>query len=262
MSSASQPSIRLRLVALPVEHGGWAFLIAPILLGLWVAPSSAGAWLSLAALGAFLMRQPLKLALGDRQRGKRYPRTAWAERFALLYGCTALLAFIIAWLTTAHPFWQPLLLAAPLATTQFYFDLLRQSRALVAELCGTAAMTGLVAVLALAGGWALGPALVLWVILSLWALTSILYVRVRLRLARGVTARRFPSYLVHSGALVIIAGLAWFGLASWLAVAAFVILLLRSVIGLLPRSLNTPTPIVGVQELVFGLLTVIGIILG
>jgi hypothetical protein len=70
--------VRLRPIALPVEHGGWAFLGAPILLGLWVAPSITGVWLGLAALGAFLSRQPLKLTLGDRRRGKRYPRTMWA----------------------------------------------------------------------------------------------------------------------------------------------------------------------------------------
>jgi len=75
---------------------------APILLGLWVAPSVAGAWLSLAALAAFLTRQPLKLALGDRRRGKRFPRTIWADRFALFYSAIALGAFAAAWITAAH----------------------------------------------------------------------------------------------------------------------------------------------------------------
>ncbi len=86
MAEMTTGSVRLRPIALPVEHGGWGFLGAPIVLGLWVAPSVAGFWLSLAALGVFLTRQPLKLALGDRQRGKRYPRTVWAERFVVLYG--------------------------------------------------------------------------------------------------------------------------------------------------------------------------------
>ncbi len=96
------PSVRLRPIALPTEHGGWGLLGAPILLGLWVAPSVAGAWLSLAALAAFLTRQPLKLALGDRRRGKRFPRTIWADRFALFYSAIALGAFAAAWITAAH----------------------------------------------------------------------------------------------------------------------------------------------------------------
>ncbi len=53
-TAAPSASVRLRLVALPVEHGGWGMLGAPILLGLWLAPSPAGFWLSLAALGIFL----------------------------------------------------------------------------------------------------------------------------------------------------------------------------------------------------------------
>ncbi len=255
-------SVRLRPIALPVEHGGWVFLGTPIVLGLWVAPSAAGAWLSLAALGAFLTRQPLKLALADRRRGKRYPRTVWAERFAALYGAIALLAFGAAWLTTTHPFWMPLLLAAPIAAIQLRYDLLKQSRAALAEFSGAAALGSVAAALALAGGRTLGSALLLWLLLAFQAIAAIIYVATRLRLARGEAARRAPAYAAHLGALISVGGLAWFGLAPWLAVAAFTILAVRAVLGLMPRSLRTPTPLVGVQELGFSLLTVASIAFG
>lgn len=262
MAETTPGSVRLRPIALPVEHGGWGFLGAPIILGMWAAPSLAGFWLSLAALGVFLTRQPLKLALGDRQRGKRYPRTAWAERFVALYGISALLAFLAAWLTTAHPFWLPLLLAAPLALVQFRYDLLKESRSLAAEVCGANALASLAAALALCGGWQLIPALMLWLLLALKATAAIIYVRARIRLARNVPAARAPVYLAHAIALAAVAGLATINLVPWLAAAAFVILLARAAIGLLPRSLKTPTAMVGGQELGFSLLTVAAIAVG
>ncbi len=253
-------TVRLRLIALPTEHGGWAFLIAPILTGLWISPTVAGGWLSLAALGAFLTRQPLKLALGDWRRSKRYPRTVWAERFACLYAILSLLAASIALWVTDHAFWLPLLLATPLLLVQLLADLRRQSRTLIAELAGATALQAIAAALLLTGGQPLGSALGLWGILSLWALTSIVYVRTRLRLARGQAARRLPVYLVHISACVLVIGGAWLGLISWLVAAAPGLLAIRAWIGL--HSLYTPTPIIGVQEIVVALLTVVLVAMG
>lgn len=255
-------SIRLRPIALPVEHGGWSFLGAPILLGMWVAPSVAGIWLSLAALGAFLMRQPLKLALADRQRGRRYLRTVWAERFVALYGGGTLLAFGGAWWTADHPFWLPLILATPLAVLQLRYDVLKQSRAPIAEYSGAAAPGAVAAALALAGGWSPGPALLLWLLLVLQAIPAILYVTTRLRLARGMAAWRAPARIAHISALMVVGSLAWSGLAPWLTVVAFALLTIRAFVGLMPRRLATPTPLVGAQEVGFSLLTVASIALG
>jgi hypothetical protein len=261
-SAPTRVGVRLRPIALPVEHGGWSMLGAPIVLGLLVAPSAAGFWLSLAALGAFLTRQPLKLALGDRRRGKRFPRTVWAERFALLYGAIALGAFAAAWFTTAHPFWLPLLLAAPLAALQLSYDMRKQSRAPLAEYSGAAAISAVTAAIAMADGWAAGPALLLWLLLAIQSIPAIIYVATRLRLARSEAARREPALAAHLLALCVVSGLAWAGLIPWPLGGVFTLLLLRAGVGMLPRSLHTPTPLVGMQELGWSLLTVIVIALG
>lgn len=248
--------VRFKTIALPVEHGGWAFLLAPIVLGLWVAPSWAGIWLSLSAVGAFLTHHPIKLALGDWQRGTPYPRTHWAVVFVVLYSTGALLSLLAAWAVAAHPFWLPLLLAVPFAGIQLGSDLRRRSRALGAELAGTIALTALAPALVMAGGWTLLSSLRLWLVLVLWALPAILYVRVRLRLARGRTATHAPVFLAHGGALGIVAVLAVWGLTSWLSVVAFALLLGRAYRGLLPQSLGTPTVRVGIEELFACVLTV------
>ncbi|OAN36332.1 prenyltransferase [Chloroflexus islandicus] len=255
-------SVRLRPIALPVEHGGWGLLAAPVALGLWLAPSLAGVWLGLAALGAFLTRQPLKLALGDYQRGKRYPRTIWAERFALGYGAIALIGLILAIRSAAAPFWLPIALAVPIALGQLLFDVRKQSRALVAELFGAVAISALAAAIMMADGWPLWPALLVWLLLAIQSVTAIIYVRIRLRLARNEPARRMPAFLWHGAALAIASGSVALGWAGWPVLFVFGLSALRCWIGLLPRSLATPTPLVGAQEIVMSLITVAGIALG
>ena len=79
-----------RAVALPVEHGGWGFLVEPLVLGLVLAPSAAGACLALAAAAGFLARHPLRLWLLDRRKHVRYPRTALAERVFAGYALVGL----------------------------------------------------------------------------------------------------------------------------------------------------------------------------
>ena len=116
-------------MALPAEHGGWGLLLAPIALGLALAPTAAGALLGLAAIGAFLARHPLKIALADGRRSVRYPRTLWAERFALGYGLVGVAAFVIALRLASSAVWAALLV-------QFGSDLRNQQRKLWPELAG------------------------------------------------------------------------------------------------------------------------------
>ena len=255
-TSLTQARISLKKIALPASHGGWGFLLEPILLGLWVAPSLAGVWLGLAALGAFLAQQPLKLTVGDWRKGRRYARTAWAERFSLLYGLVALAAFVLAIAGARASFWLPLGLAAPLAVVQLYYDVSNRGRAFIPELLGAAALGAVAAAMALAAGWATAPALALWGILLTRALVSIVYVRARLRLERGQTIAAAPVWVVHLLGLLALAGLAFGSLIPWLAVLALLVLLIRAVAGLSSYRRAVRARTVGFQELGYGLLTV------
>jgi hypothetical protein len=253
--------VRLRLVALPTEHGGWGFLLEPIVLGLALAPSLAGLLLGLAAIGIFLTRHPLTLALGDWRRGKRYPRTAWAERFVLLYGLTALAASVAA-LAIARPFWQALLLAAPLALIQLGFDLRRESRGLVPEVAGAWALSASAPAIMLAAGASLGPALAIWAVLAARAAASILYVRARLRRLRGASAPAGPVVAAHLAGIAAVVALAAAELAPWLAVLALALLLARALHGLSPRRPPVRAVAIGVREVGYGVMTVVLTALG
>lgn len=249
-------------VALPIEHGGWGFLVEPVVLGLVLAPSPAGVVLALGAVAAFLARHPLRLILADRRRDARYPRTAVAERFALAYAALALALLLLAVPLARAPFWLPLAIAAPIGAVALGFDARGRSREALPEVAGAGALEASVAAIALAGGSAVGVALGAWALLALRAVASVLYVRARLRLDRGMASGRWAAIASHLAAVVLALVLARAAWAPWLGVAAFAVLLLRAGHGLSPwRPLVRPRAL-GFQELGFGLLTLLLLAVG
>lgn len=252
----------LKALALPPEHGGWGFLIEPLFLGLMIAPTRAGAALALAALGGFLARHPLKLVVGDLLRGRVYPRTPWAAGLFLAYGAPAALALGFAVAATPAPLWLPLAAAAGLALVQLSYDARNRGRELPAQILGSVAPGALASAIAVAGGWTLGSALALWLILAARAIASVLYVRARLRLDRGLPHDATPVRAGHLAALLAVGGLAAAGRAPWLAVVAFGALLVRAARGLAEDRRPMRPRALGLQELAFGLLTALVVGLG
>jgi hypothetical protein len=250
--ATAQP-VRLKAVALPVEHGGWGMLGEPLVLGLLVAPSWPGLFVGCAAVCAFLARHPLKLAVSDRVQGRTTPRTHVAWVFAGLYAAGAA-AFLAAALPLAptRDWWWPLLAAAPLALTQLVHDVRREGRQLLPELVGGMALGSVAAAELRAAGWSLGVSLAAWALVAAKALGAVLYVRTRLRRARGLTAARGPALLAHGLAAGAAASLAAHGLGPWLAVVAFALLLARAAHGLSARQLPARPQAVGWAELRYG----------
>ena len=242
-------------VAIPAEHGGWGLLAEPVVLGLVIAPAPAGACLALAAFAGFLARHPLRLWLLDRRKGVRYPRTALAERFFLGYAVLAALFLAGAIALARAPFWSALLVAAPIGLLALSFDARGRSREAVPEISGGVALAASAAAIALAGGAPPSVAWGAWALLSLRAITSVLYVRARIRLDRGLTAGPGLVLAAHAAAVAAAAGLARAAEAPWLATGAFLVLLLRAVWGLSSRRSRVRPQVLGFQELGFGLLT-------
>ncbi len=254
--TATAPAMPWRRILMPSEHGSWAFLAEPILLGLLVRWSGAGALLALAAVAAFFARQPLRLLVGDRRRGRRYPRTRQAERaFALLAlaGAAALAGGCL--LGRGRPLFV-LGLAAPVAAAALAFDLSPRSREAAAETLAPAALAAVAAAIAVAGGAGLGLALGLWAVLVARAVPAVLYVRARLRLDRGEPAGIDAPLLAHVAALLAMAVLAAQGRVPRLAAVALGVLVVRAAWGLSPSRPRWRTAWLGASEIGFGLLTV------
>lgn len=250
-----------RSIALPAEHGGWGFLLEPIILGLLLAPTWAGLLLGLAAAAAFLVHQPLKIALkGVRQR-RLTPRVRWAIRFAALYALLALsaLALVIA---SAEPYFLlPVLMAAPLVMIQQSAVARNKSRSVVAELAGAVALGASVASILMLGGWALLPALTIWLILAIRAVLSVLYVRDKLRLERGHPNTSRMVWGLHVGGTHILIFMALADTVPYLSVIAMSALTLRAALGL-RRVEGIQPKVVGFREMGFGALVVVLTALG
>lgn len=253
---------QLRSVALPSEHGSWGFLLEPLLLGLLVAGSASGVIFSAAMLCTFLIHQPLKLALKDHLKGRRTSRTIQAERFAVGYGVMALLFLGIVGFTSDLRFIVPLLLGLPFLLIQIWYDARNQSRALIPELCGVVALGSTASAVVILGGWMFWTALPLWVIVVSRSIPSIIYVRTRLKLEHGKPIHPYPSWGIHSFALLLVTLLAAARVVPITVVVALAVLLLRALIGLSAFRKPRPAKQIGMLEIAFGLIAVAAAVIG
>ncbi|GAB4521976.1 MAG: hypothetical protein OHK0046_33970 [Anaerolineae bacterium] len=248
-------------MALPAEHGAWGFLLEPIALGLLLAFSPSAILLSLAMLAAFLVHQPLKITLKDLAKQRFTPRTAIAMRFALLYGGTALICLVPVILVNGTAFLLPLLLASPLIFVQQRHDVRNQSRTLAAEMSGSLALGATAAALVMLSDWAWAASLLLWGILALRTITSILYVRGKLRLERDKPVQWRGIVAAHALALVLAAAWVVANVVPLSVLLGVLLLTMRAIHGLQARR-NVKAARVGVGEMLIGLLYIVLVALG
>lgn len=260
--TGAKPASRYRSVALPAEHGGWGFLLEPMVAGLLVLPSWAGFWLSLAALSVFLIHQPLRIVVKDRLKGRRYERTRWAETFAAVYGGLALVFFLLTWSQAAAPFWMPLVIAGLLGSVQLVYEGRGRGRELVPEVFGALALGATAPTGILASGGSPELAALLWLLLGLRTVPSLLYVRARLRSLRGEDVRVWLPVAAQLLALLVVVGLWLTDFVSWVAIAAPLLLLGRAAYGLRASDRPARARDVGIQEMIYGLLYAILIAVG
>ena len=235
--------VALRPLALPPEHGAWAFLLEPIAVGLLVAPSADGAFIAIGALGAFLARHPLLLALRDRRSGKRYPRTPVCERLAFVYAAVAAIAFAQVGVTPL----LPLVAAIPFALVHFTHG----GRSLAAELAGAIAPAATAAAIVFADHGAISIAIALSLLLAARAIVSTLYVRSALR-----GESRALMLVSHIAAVGVATALAAINIVSLGAIAAMLVLLARAV-----RRQKLTARSIGMREVAYGAMSVILIVI-
>ncbi|GAB4571165.1 MAG: hypothetical protein Kow0077_07140 [Anaerolineae bacterium] len=262
MSATAQRRTTTRSVALPAEHGGWGFLLEPLLLGLLLAPSWAGLAIAFATVSLFLARQPLKVLILDYRRKRRFNRTAAAERFSALYLMLALAGAVCAfWLAGAQVF-LPALVALPFAAIMLFYDAQSNSRHWLPELSGPVALSASASMIAHAGGWALLPALGLMLLLATRALPSIVYVRARLRIAKNKPASRHLAVGAHLVGALFALIFALSGQWPWLTAGMHLILIGRMFYSLYVQRPDIPAKVIGFQELGLGILMVVLTALG
>ena len=254
-----RPNIPISRVLLPPEHGSWSLLIESLVVGFAIAYSPSSPWIALATVAAFFARQPLKTRILAKNNAAA---ASIAQNLLIIFTLFAA-SGIAGTALTSHPWtFFPFVIAAPLAVQQFYLDLSTRGRSLMAELAGAVAISSSAAVVGLAGGLGLPNAMALWFVLVARFIPSILYVRNRLLRQKNKDFNRSYPLAAHLLAVFFVSGFAVMGLASFLTAALFCLLLARCVYGLWFGRMGTKAMIIGIWEVVFGVLTVASIIAG
>lgn len=254
--------IPVKSIALPIEHGSWGFLLEPLVLGVVLAPSLAAPFISTMMIGAFLLRQPLKFLIADWKQGRTLPRTVMAKKFGMIFGGIAAFGLIASLITAPLQSFIPLAIAAPLAVYLMLQDAARQSRELIPELVAAFALSSSTAALIVAGSGSWPLALAMWGVMLARLVPSIIYVRNRLRLEKGKDFSRLASPLVHLTAVAGVMVLFVYRLVPFLPVVMMAFLLSRSVVGLSPIRIPAKAKQIGVEEVIYGALTVISVVAG
>jgi YwiC-like protein len=249
-----------RAVALPTEHGGWGLTAEPALLGVLVAPSWAGAAIGIAAFLVFLVRTPLKVVLVDRRRGRRLERTRHATVVAI--GELALIALLVGVaLAQAGATWMfPVMAALPLFGIELWYDTRSRSRRLLPELCGAVGIASVVSAIVLADGRSATLAVALWTILAARAIASVAFARGQvLRLRNRATSTVASDVAQLAGiALAVAAAM----VDDRLVAGAVCVLAVVSVQFAWSRGPARAAKVVGLWQMVFGLVVVAGAALG
>lgn len=237
-------------MVIPTEHGGWGLTLEPGVLGLLVAPSWAGACLAAAALVAFLARNPARIALLDRRRGRWLPRTRLAVRVVAVE--TAGLAVLVgaAVVLADGAWWWPAVVAAPLLGLQLWFDARSQSRRLVPELAGASAIAAVSAMIVLAGGGAAALAGGTWLVLAGRSLTSLPYARHRIQCLHDRPSPTTP--LLAGDAAALVAALAAAVLDRGLVVGAAAVVVLIGAQRIAARRPVSSATVVGIRQTALG----------
>ena len=250
-------AVRWRSVALPAEHGGWGFLIEPILLGLLVTPSAAGFLLAVAAVAGFLLRQPLKTLLIDRRRGVNNARTLLA-----FYGAAAGIGLLGAIWLAGPRFLGVLALALPAALLFAYYDLTRPGRTLQAELAAPAALAVVAPAMAVMADWTWPAALALWVVLVARAVPTVAFVRARIRLDKGRATNIHIPILLHIVAVAVVVWLVTIDLLPRVTSLVFALFFMRAMVMLAPKRPAMSVKTIGIMELLLGIGAVVAIAIG
>ena len=250
-AKAKGNTIWRKKLILPAEHGSWAWLLVPFLVGVGVSRQvNVAIWLVLlGSLAAFLGRQPATVWLRIHQgRGRRSDAPlalGWTITFAVI-GLFCLLGLIhlgqtaVLWLTL------PLLLIfiLYLIATQYGRTAMRS---LWLELIGAAvlALTAPAAFIVAHNQLSL-TAWIIWALMAGQNMLGALYVRLRIADTHQRPINRHNIFLAHLLAFLLILMAATSGLVVWLTAVPFLFLVLRAF-----WAMRQPRPVTNIKQFGF-----------
>jgi hypothetical protein len=227
---------------IPKEHGSWAMLTAPLLLGLVIAPGWHWRVIALlvAALAFFLLRYPLATLVKTRRRPGA--NRLYLLRWAGIYGGIAVICG--GWLILAHGLWWLLplgLLGGLLLLFHLWLASRRQEMSAAGELAGIFGLAlGAPMAYYTISGQLDGVAAALWLVNALYFGGTVFYIKLKVRQQprlpapdriseRLVKAKACLAYqTIVLGSLLLLAAWQWL---PWLALLAFIPVTLKIIHG-------------------------------
>lgn len=243
-----------RHVALPSDHGSWAFFLAPLAIGLFAGGRwhTTALYLTVAAACGFLVRQPVGLLV--KIHAGRRPKDALPAAWFWVVVYTWVGSVHVAGLIV-RGFGYLLYLAIPgVLVFTWYLTLLsrrEERRQGFLEVLATGSM----ALIAPAGMWAgLGRpdplGWLLWLLVWAQSASAIVFVYYRLARRQGGAGRGVAAFSTASFAVLLAAGLGFAGLVSrWLFVP-FLVQWLETVRGLGSPATDLRPTAIGIRQLV------------
>jgi hypothetical protein len=266
-------STSFRRIPLPKEHGSWAMLGVPLIIGFAVAGlwQWRSVWLICAALGLFMLRFPIDTVIKTRKRPNA--DRVWLIGWAVLYGSiAAICGGRLVLLDRLYALIGFGVIGAGLLVYHWWLVDRRQEMSVTGELAGILGLAmGAPLAYYTARGQLDGTALALWIVNALYFGGTVFYIKLKVRQQprlpapdrvseRLVKAKACLTY--QSIALTILIGLVALTSLPALALLAFIPMTLKVLIGATRwqdrKSLSLPK--LGVIELVHAALFAVLII--
>ncbi|MBK8303632.1 MAG: YwiC-like family protein [Chloracidobacterium sp.] len=254
-------AVRMQQVALPTEHGGWAFLFEPLVAGLAIAFSTGAPWIACLTIGAFLTPATEGSARRPLWNAKQGACEPGLSIFALLR-CDIFDGACWYALVGRRPVATAVFGVLPLAVFQIYIDASRQSRKLIPRADWSGRDVCLDRSNRTIGQYAVGKCR--RPLGNLCGKVNCLYPVCSRATSSGKGkhySRMFPT-LAHIAALFMTAALAYNGLSPILTIFAMLLLLYRSVSGLSPNRTKMRAMQIGIWEVIYGSLMVLSLVIG
>lgn len=251
--------INIRQIAFPTEHGSWGFVLEPLVLALLVAYSFSGLMLALCAFFMFLSYQPLRILFKKKNNNEL---NKYSLIIFIIYFLLAALFFAIVFSKVKIISLLPVGISLLLMSLYLVNLYKQKNRELISELSAPVSISILTLSILLFKGWQVEYVIAFLIVLLARSITTTFYVHTKLKMFKK---KEIKNILPIISVYIFTGILLWtsmIGLTPFLTVAASLMLLVRTHIGIFYTKENFKVVNFGIMEFVYGGLFIIITALG
>jgi len=239
----------IKAAALPREHGSWAYVLEPVLLGLLTAFSIEGLCLGIGSFFIFLSHQPVRSFFDEKGPARRT-----AAYFILGYGAAGTLLVSFFLINTNTAVWLPFFAAVLLMSIYLVLDLTGHGKEFYVRFLAPFSISLSAMSIVMSAGWNWEKAVMISVIVNLRFIPTAYYIRAKLRQSGNETFVRRTTPGVHLVSVLAAVYLVYLNMLPVLVSAGVIILAVRAFYGLYFDKKKVIPKHLGIKEFAFGLI--------